>query len=201
MVNRAVMAIGALLALATIVVAADATRPTNPAAYRSDTARSTLGFVFRQAGAETRGTFKSFQTQLRYAADSLPASSLSVTVQIDSLDTGDMDRDTALRSAEFFDSKKYPTATFAADELTRRKDGSYAAAGKLTIRNVTRTVSIPLAIEATQVGGRASIVLRGATSIKRLDFGVGQGDWRSTEWVDDSVQIEYSVQLTGAPTP
>ncbi len=121
-----------------------------------------------------------------------------MTVDTVSLDTGDKDRDDALRGAEFFDAARYPSAVFVADSLTRRADGGYLASGKLTIRDVTRPLSIPLAIKTADTNDRSVIELRGSTLIKRLDFGVGQGEWRSTEWVADAVRIEYSVRFVTA---
>jgi polyisoprenoid-binding protein YceI len=167
--------------------------------FVADAARSSLAFTFVQAGAESLGAFKKFSTELRYDEKNLAASSLLVIVQTASLDTQDQDRDTTLKGADLFDVSKFPTAQFLAKSLTRRTDGSFEASGKLTIRGVVKHVRLPLTIVASLERGKPVIDLRGETTIKRLDFGVGQGDWKSTEWVNDAVKISYYVRLAAAP--
>jgi polyisoprenoid-binding protein YceI len=59
---------------------------------------------------------------------------------------------------------------------------------------------LPLAIQLTRRADPITMTLRGTTVIRRLDFGVGQGDWKSTEWVDNDVTIRFDVLLTTAAT-
>jgi polyisoprenoid-binding protein YceI len=162
-------------------------------AHYVQAAGSSLGFSFEQAGAQSSGTFRQFATTFDYDPDNLAASKLDVKVQIGSLDTQDKDRDGTLASAELFDAQKHPTATYTAGSLARGAQG-VEAVGKLTIRGVTKDLRIPLAIKPAGNG----LELSGAVSIKRLDFGVGQGEWKSTEWVGDAVKITYRVVLNKA---
>lgn len=156
-------------------------------------AGSSLGFTFEQAGAQTNGAFKQFATTFDYAPDNLAASRLDVKVQVGSLDTQDQDRNTTLASADLFDTQKYPTATYSAGSLVKGANG-IEAVGKLTIRNITRDLRVPLAIKPAGTG----LELSGAVTIKRLDYGVGQGEWKSTESVGDAVKITYKVALKAA---
>ena len=150
-----------------------------------------LEFEFVQAGAVTQGHFRKFATELQYDEDQLAASKLKVTVQIGSLDTQDKDRDQTLASNELFDTDKFPTAQYSATGLEKRGAG-LEAVGKLTLHGVTRDVRVPLTIRTTKSG----VEISGETTIRRLEFGVGQGDWKSTEWVDDDVKLRYRVPLT-----
>jgi len=68
------------------------------------------------------------------------------------------------------------------------------AAGRLTLRGVTRDLRIPLTMKPVGAG----LELSGATSIDRLDYGVGQGEWKSSEWVGNTVKLEYKVVLNKA---
>lgn len=188
----------ALLALgASVWVAAQTPLPR----FSGTAAQGSLSFEFVQAGASTRGAFTRFSTDLRFDEKNLAASALAVTVQVDSLDTQDKDRDTTLRGADLFDVAKFPTATFVAKSLAKRADGGFDAVGKLTLRGVTRDLRLPLKLTLKREGANAVVDLSGSTTIKRLAFGVGQGDWRSTEWVSDDVKVTYSVRLLGAPPP
>jgi polyisoprenoid-binding protein YceI len=156
-------------------------------------AGSSLAFEFNQAGAQSSGAFKRFTTELAYDEKNLAASSLSVRVEIGSLDTQDEERDGTLKSAELFDAGKFPAATYSARSLDKTPNG-VVAMGKLTLRGVTRDLRLPLDIRSTAQG----VELSGEATIKRLDYGVGQGEWASTEWVGDDVKLTYKVTLAKA---
>jgi polyisoprenoid-binding protein YceI len=162
-------------------------------AHYVQAAGSSLGFTFEQAGAQTRGVFKQFATTFDYDANNLAASKLDVKVQIGSLDTQDKDRDSTLASADLFDTQKYPTATYSAGSLVKGANG-VEAVGKLTIRNVSKDLRVPLTIKSAG----AALELSGTVTIKRLDYGVGQGEWQSTDSVGDAVKLAYKVILTKA---
>jgi polyisoprenoid-binding protein YceI len=170
-----------------------ATPAAGAVAHYVQAAGSTLGFTFEQAGAQTNGSFKQFATTLDYDPNNLAASKLDVKVQVGSLDTQDQDRNTTLLSADLFDAQKYPTATYSAGSLVKAANG-VEAVGKLTIRNVTKDLRVPLAIKPAGNG----LELSGSVTIKRLDYGVGQGEWKSTESVGDPVKITYKVVLKKA---
>jgi cytochrome b561/polyisoprenoid-binding protein YceI len=154
---------------------------------------SQLSFTFTQLGAATRGRFRQFSTELWFDEQDLAASALRVTVQIASVDTQDAERDAILRTPELFDADRYPTATFIADSWVRQ-DGRLEALGLLTIRGISKAVRLPLQISPLNGG----MLLTGQVVIRRLDFGVGQGEWQSTESIADEVKITYQVSLTRA---
>jgi polyisoprenoid-binding protein YceI len=154
----------------------------------------TLKFNFVQAGAESHGSFRQFSTELGWDAANPTAGSLKVIVQVVSLDTQDKDRDDALRGADLFDVKAHPTAQYVANGFARRADGGLEAVGKLTLRGVTRDIRLPVGIRP-HAGG---VELTGEVTIRRLDFGVGQGEWKSTEWVGNDVKLHYAVPLVAS---
>jgi len=155
---------------------------------------SSLTFTFDQAGAASKGSFKQFSTELVYDEKSPTTGSLQVKVQIASIDTQDQERNDMLVGADLFDAKKFPTAQYTASSFSRTASGGLEAVGKLTLRGVTKDLRLPLKI----VPATGGLELSGATAIKRLDYGVGQGDWQSTEGVADEVKIQYKVILTKA---
>jgi polyisoprenoid-binding protein YceI len=175
-----------------------AQQPTGIAAgrYLQAGASGGLEFVFTQLGAASVGRFREFTTRLQFDEGNLASGSLEVTVKIASLDTSDGERDAALAGAELFDTQKHPTATYVASSLARTKDGGLEAVGKLTLRGVTRDLRLPFRLEKKDA---TRILLTGKSRIRRLDFGVGQGEWRSTESVADEVEIRYAVDLVKAP--
>jgi polyisoprenoid-binding protein YceI len=149
----------------------------------------TLEFTFDQGGAASKGSFKKFSTALDYDEKNPSAGKLNVTVQIASIDTQDKDRNDLLVGADLFDAPKHPTATYSG---TLAKAGAgLEAVGKLTIRGIAKDVRLPLTLRPTATG----LDLSGEIRIKRLDFGVGQGEWKATESVGDVVTIAYKVAL------
>jgi polyisoprenoid-binding protein YceI len=150
-----------------------------------------LTFAFMQTGAENHGSFRQFATELAYDPKNPVAGSLKVTVQTGSLDTQDKDRNDLLAGAELFDVSKYPTAQYVASSFAKRADGQLEAVGKLTLRGVTKDLRVPLTLRMAGNGCELS----GEVTIKRLDFGVGQGEWQSTESVGNEVKLQYKVPL------
>jgi polyisoprenoid-binding protein YceI len=165
--------------------------------YVLDQAKSALEFTFMQAGAQNKGKFTRFPVTFDFAPGNLAGSRLEVTVEIGSLDTGDKERDDTLRSADLFAVAKFPQAHFSASQFVRTASG-FEAVGKLTIRGVTRDARVPFTFRTADEHGVAVGYMSGKTSIRRLDFGVGQGDWRATDQVGNEVGVSFALRLTSA---
>jgi polyisoprenoid-binding protein YceI len=167
-----------------------------PVHYTLEPTRSLLRFSFVQAGASNTGRFGKYTADIWFSNDNLPASKIDVTVDVASLDTGDQERDDTLKGADLFDVKKFPQARFVATKIVSTGAGRYDATGKLTIRNVTKNLKVPISFQTKMEQGKNIGYLTGRTSIKRLEYGVGQGEWKSTEWVNDEVSVTFSLRLT-----
>jgi polyisoprenoid-binding protein YceI len=163
--------------------------------YVLDPAKSSLEFTFLQAGAQNKGRFKSFQVSMEFSADALAASRLEVTIETKSVDTGDQERDDTLRSADLFAVSKFPQAHFSAAQINRTAAG-YEAVGKLTIRGVTHDARVPFTFRTATENGAQVGYMSGRTSVRRLDYGVGQGDWQATDQVGNEVGVAFSLRLT-----
>jgi polyisoprenoid-binding protein YceI len=164
------------------------------ALYSVDVAKSTLEFGFVQAGAQNKGRFPKLAVNFNFDADNLAASRLDVTVEVAALDTGDQERDDTLREPDLFNVAKFPQAHFAATQVTKTATG-YDASGTLLLRGVTRPMHVPFTLRSATEQGRRVLYMTGKTLIKRLDFGVGQGDWKSTEWVGNEVTVNFNLRL------
>jgi polyisoprenoid-binding protein YceI len=158
--------------------------------YSADPQQSRLEFVGVQAGAEFKGTFHKFSADIEFAPDSLATSHFDVQIDLKSVDSMDKDRDTTIRGSDIFDVAHYPTAHYVTRSFTKTAAG-YTGIGALTLRGVTKDVPIEFQFTQTAAGAK----LDGTAKLKRLDFGAGQGDWKSTEWVADAVKISFSLVL------
>jgi polyisoprenoid-binding protein YceI len=160
------------------------------AGYSADPQQSRMEFTGVQAGAEFKGSFHKFSADIEFAPDALASSRFDVQIDLKSVDSMDKDRDTTIRGSDIFDVAHYPTAHYVTRSFTKTAAG-YTAVGALTLRGVTKDV--PIDFQFTQAAAGAK--LEGTAKLKRLDFGVGQGDWKSTEWVSDAVKISFSLVL------
>jgi polyisoprenoid-binding protein YceI len=163
-------------------------------AYATDPAASRIDFTGIQAGAEFKGTFHKFAATIEFAPDALSTSHFDVVIDLNSVDTIDKDRDTTIRGPDIFDVAEFPTAHYVTHVITKTPTG-YSAVGSLTLRGVTRDVPIDFQWVASPAGAK----LQGTAALKRLEFGVGRGDWKSTEWISDSVKIAFSLGLKPKP--
>lgn len=157
---------------------------------QADATSGTLGFSAIQADAKFSGAFKQFRVVLDFDPGQPAAGRLDVTVDTASIDTQDGERDEILRGPDFFSAAKHPQAVYHAERFERAGDG-WRADGELTIRGKTRAV--PVTFTLAPEGDAA--IMKGTASLKRLDFGLGQGEWASTEWVGDAVDIRFELRL------
>jgi len=178
-------------AVCAAAVSGAAPRAAAPAAsYTADPSASRLEFAGIQAGAEFKGVFHKFTAAIDFAPDAVANAHFDVQIEMNSLDSMDQDRDGAMRGADLFDVAHFPTAHYVTRSFTRTAAG-YTALGALTLRGVTKDVPIDFQFAATSAGAK----LEGTAKLKRLDFGVGQGDFKSTESVGDAVKVAFSLVL------
>jgi polyisoprenoid-binding protein YceI len=169
--------------------------------WNVDPAHSTVGFVARHLMiSKVRGTFTSFSGTIEIAEDRL-ASTVSASVDMASVQTGDDGRDGHLRTGDFFDVEQYPTMTFVSTGI--RPDGDdFELTGDLTIKGVTRSVAFELEYEGagTDPWGNRKIGFSAETEINRKDFGL---EWNVAletggVLVGEKVKIQLDIQAVQA---
>jgi polyisoprenoid-binding protein YceI len=179
-----------ILAAAGAILMSAAAAAGNVASYTADPQQSRLEFTGVQAGAEFKGVFHKFTATVDFAPDAPDSSRIDVQIEMNSVDTKDKDRDAAMRGQDIFDVAHFPTAHYLTKTITKTAAG-FSAVGALTLRGVTKDV--PIAFQFTPAAGGAK--LAGTANFKRLDFGVGQGDYKDTKEVGDAVKISFSLVL------
>jgi polyisoprenoid-binding protein YceI len=168
-----------------------------------DPAHSRLGFSTRHAMiSRVRGAFNDV-TGSAQIADDLSDSTATVVIKTASVDTRSEDRDNHLRSADFFDVETYPEIRFVSSAIDEVDENSFIVTGELTIRDMTKTVSVPLeliGIESDPFGNlRAG--LEGSRRIDRKDWGV---TWNTKldsggVLVSDKITLEFELSLIKEP--
>ena len=172
------------------LLSAAAAAADNAASYSADAQQSKLEFTGVQAGAEFKGVFHKFTAAVDFAPDALAGSHIDVQIDMNSVDSMDKDRDSTMRGKDIFDVAHMPTAHYVTKTIAKTAAG-FSAVGALTLHGVTKDV--PIDFQFTNAAGGAK--LAGTAKLNRLDFGVGQGDWKSTEWVADAVKVSFSLVL------
>jgi polyisoprenoid-binding protein YceI len=173
-----------------IIAAATAAADGSAASFTAAAEQSRLEFVGVQAGAEFKGVFHKVTASVEFAPDALAVSRIDVQIDMNSVDSKDKDRDTTIRDKDVFDVSHNPTAHYLTKTITKTATG-FAATGALTLRGVTKDV--PIEFQFAPAGGGAK--LSGSAKLNRLDFGVGQGEWKSTDTIGDAVKINFSLVL------
>ena len=159
-------------------------------------ADSKVIFIASQSGAPVEGRFEKFDAEIRFDAENLEASAVAVDIDIASVNSESRDRDQVIRSPDLFDAATWPTARFEAPRFAHAGGDSYEAQGSLTMRDVTRDVVLPFELKIEDHPDDPALLRAravGELTIKRLDFGVGQGQWTDTSVVPDEVVIRIEI--------
>jgi polyisoprenoid-binding protein YceI len=120
------------------------------------------------------GFFKSFAGELVTDGDDFENAEIDFTLDIDSIDTNQTQRDEHLKSAEFFDAATYPKISFKSTSFTKTGDDEYALKGDLTIKDVTKPVSLDVEFggSAADFYGNTKAGFEISGKINRKDFGL-----------------------------
>jgi polyisoprenoid-binding protein YceI len=183
LIARSLVAVVACLAAAS--VAADA--------WQGDQGAGSLQFVATQAGAKFTGSFRTFTVRFDFDPAHPAGGSLDVTVDLNSADTADAERDGILKGADFFWTNRHPQASFHSSRF-RREGAHWRADGELTLRGSVRPVTVLFTLD----GKPPRLGMKGTATLRRLEFGVGQGEWSTTEWIGDEVEVRFDLELTPA---
>jgi polyisoprenoid-binding protein YceI len=169
--------------------------------YAFDAAHTTFAFVARHVMVtRVRGSFGKFEGSAHLDFTDAAKSSVNVTIDATSIDTGNTDRDAHLRSNDFFAMDEHPQIVFASTAIEATDSDTYRVTGDLTIRGVTKQVSF----ESERTGpvvdpwGNTRIGLTGSLTINRKDWGVS---WNLAldaggVAVSEKITLEFDVSAT-----
>ena len=156
-------------------------------------AQSEIAFTSKQMGVPVDGKFKKFDAQVAFDPKKPEAAKISFTIDLGSVSLGVAETEAELAKPDWFDSKKFPQATFQSAGAKASGPGKYEVAGKLTIKGASQNVVVPVSL--SQSG--AATTVSGTFTIKRLDFKIGDGDWKDTSMVANDVQVKFKLALSG----
>lgn len=167
--------------------------------WQGDQHSGALRFVATQAGAKFQGHFGEFKLRFDFNPAEPAKGSLDVMIVTRSADTADTERDEVLHGNDFFWVARFPEAKYHAAKFKRDGKG-WMAAGELTLRGVTQPVALRFELKPKS----KRLGMKGGVTLRRLEFGVGQGDWAETTWIGNPVDVAFDLSLqkeTAAANP
>ncbi|MGH8860678.1 MAG: YceI family protein, partial [Jatrophihabitantaceae bacterium] len=163
--------------------------------YAIDASHSRVGFVARHAMVtKVRGSFNEFDGTATIDGADPANSSVRVTLEANSIDTRNQQRDDHIRTNDFLDIASYPQITFVSTAIGHNGGNDFQVTGDLTIRGVTKSVVLPLEYlgSATDPFGNARVGFEGSLVINRKDWGV---NWNAATGVlvSEKVTLKFGV--------
>lgn len=167
--------------------------------WKLDLSHSSVDFSIKHMMfSRVRGTFEQYDAVIEADTADLTTANIRFTVELNSVNTKNTDRDNHLRSADFFDIEKYPQMTFQSTKIEKTADGTYAVTGDLTIRDVTQqeTFTVRAEGEGTNPWGVLVAGFSAEGTISRKKYGLV---WNATletggVLVGDDVNISLDLQ-------
>lgn len=156
-------------------------------------AQSSVGFTAKQMGVPLQGQFKKFDAKVQFNTAKPETSQIQFTVDTGSATLGVKETDAELPKAPWFNTAKFPQASFQSTSVKALGGGKYQVGGKLSIKGQSQDVSLP--VQLTQAGETTTAT--GTLPIKRLAFKIGEGEWSDTSMVADDVTVQFKLALTG----
>ena len=159
------------------------------APLKTDISKSVVTAVFKQMSVPVEARFMKFSALIDFDSAKPEAGRANVTIEIPSFDLGDPDYNHEVQKKEWFDGATFPRASFISSKIKAGAAGKLDIAGKLTIKGKSLDISFPLIVKKEG----ALLVFEGSMPIKRLYFGIGDGEWKDTSVVADEVIIKFRV--------
>lgn len=159
------------------------------APLKIDNSKSVVSAVFKQMNVPVEARFMKFNATIDFDSAKPEAGKASVTIDIPSFDLGDPDYNREVQKKEWFDGANFSKASFVSGKIKSGAAGKLDVVGKLTIKGKTMDISFPLIVKKEG----ALQIFEGSMPIKRLFFGIGDGEWKDTSVVADEVVIKFRI--------
>jgi len=182
-----------LLAVAVFTVAAWA----QGSEWQIDPAHTTTGFTVRHMGiSNVHGRFVKTSGTATIDDSDITKSSVNATMDVNSIDTGNENRDGDLKSPNYFDAAQFPTITFKSKSVSKNGEGKLKVVGDLTIHGVTKEVTLDVDGPSAPLEQRGNKRrgLSATTSVNRKDFGVGAK--APAVMIGEDIKIDIDAELT-----
>lgn len=172
--------------------------------YILDAAHSSVDFqVKHMMISKVKGTFEKFSADITMDVEDLTTADISFTIEADSVNTKQEQRDGHIKGEDFFNVEKFPTIDFKATEITKKSGDKYNMAGELSLAGVTQPVTFDVTFEGQSKNPMDGTTVAGFsanTTISRKDFGIVYNSPLETGGVliGDDIKISVEIEVTTA---
>lgn len=153
---------------------------------------SEVSFTAIQNDAPVSGKFTRFNGDINFDPEQLATSQVFVSIDTGSVSTSYQQIADTLKTEDWLNTNLFPKATFQSNKITQVGNNNYQAEGTLTIRDKSLPVKINFQLDNNSQNKSQA---KGKATIKRNSFGVGQGEWSSTDEVKDDVTVNFNLSL------
>lgn len=154
--------------------------------------KSEIRFVSRQMGVEVEGKFRRWKANVDFRPGDLAQSRADFDVDLASIDLASEESEAEVRRGDWFDTARFPVATFRSSSVRSLGGDRYEVSGKLAMKGVTRDVVVPVEMRK-DAGGNA--VAEARFAVKRLPYRIGDGPWSDPSVVADEVAVRARIVL------
>lgn len=158
--------------------------------WKMDPSKSTITFTATQNNAPVSGKFNRFTGDIHFDRAQLNASNVRIVIDMNSVSAAYRELTDTLLSADWFNIKIFPQATFQTVKMIQLTNNTFEAEGTLTIRDKSVPTKLTFTLEEYNP---TQARVKGKALLKRTQFGIGQGEWSSTKEVKDDVLVEFTV--------
>ena len=148
-------------------------------------AKSKIQFKTTLYNAEFTTDLPDVTGDIVFNPDDLAKSNVKVRVGTKDISSGDTERDSTMKGADWLDSENYPDIWFVSDKFEKADDGNYVAVGTLSVKGKTMPLILPFTLELQDKTAH----MVATVTVSRLDFGIGEGSWSDEQTVGHNVTI------------
>lgn len=149
--------------------------------------KSKLNFTYKQMGVAMDGSFRKFSAQISFDPAKPANAKATFDLDIASIDTGSEEADDEVKGKNWFNTKLFPRAKFESTGFKTLGANRYEVSGKMTIKGKTQLVTAPF----TFIPQGNNAVADGTFTLKRADYGIGEGAWSDFSVVANEIEIKF----------
>ena len=154
--------------------------------------KSEIRFVSKQMGASVEGRFRRWKANVDFRPGDLAKSKANFEVELASIDLASLETETETRRSVWFDTARFPLATFTSTAIRSVGGDRYEIAGTLAMKGVAKDIVVPVALRKDAAG---NAVAEGQFTLKRLEFKIGEGVWADTDAIANDVVVRVRMVL------
>lgn len=154
-------------------------------------ARSEIGFTAKQMGVPVHGRFARYSAQIKFNPAKPEEATTTISIDLGSVAFGSPETEAEIAKADWFDVKRFSQAVFRSTTARPIGPGRLELVGDLTIKGATQQLTIPVDYSTT---GEQSVA-HGTFQLRRLDYGIGDRQWRDATLVANEVQVRFRFTL------